>query len=98
MIGETLGVKARHATVAGMETLGSLVVANDTGALVHPDITSDEVSILEDTLGVPVMVGTVCFGVPEVGSGCEATNDHALVGTRTTGPELNRIEDALGLI
>jgi translation initiation factor 6 len=97
LIADVLGVVASHATVAGMETVGSLVVANNAGALVHPDITTEEVEIIEATLGVPVMVGTVCFGTPEVGSGCEASEKHALVGSKTTGPELNRIEDALGL-
>ena len=47
---------------------------------------------------VPVMVGTVCFGSPYVGAGCVASNSDALVGSGSTGPELNRIEDALGLI
>ncbi len=98
LIQDVLGVKASFVTVAGMETIGSLVVANNAGALVHPDITAEEVEVIEATLEVPVMVGTVCFGIPEVGAGCEASDQHALVGTRTTGPELNRIEDALGLI
>ena len=47
---------------------------------------------------VPVMVGTVCFGSPYVGAGYVASNSNALVGSGSTGPELNRIEDALGLI
>jgi len=45
-----------------------------------------------------VMVGTVTFGSPFVGAGCCASDSHALVGSGSTGPELNRIEDALGLI
>jgi len=47
---------------------------------------------------VPVMVGTVTFGSPYVGAGCAASDTNALVGSGSTGPELNRIEDALGLI
>ena len=54
--------------------------------------------IRDRILGVKAMVGTVCFGSPEVGSGCVANDSFALVGDGTTGPELNRIEDALGLI
>ena len=46
----------------------------------------------------PVMVGTVTFGSPFVGAGCCASDTHALVGSGSTGPELNRIENALGLI
>ena len=44
------------------------------------------------------MVGTVTFGSPFVGAGCCASDTHALGGSGSTGPELNRIEDALGLI
>jgi len=45
-----------------------------------------------------MMVGTVSFGSPFVGAGLVASNSGAYVGSDTTGPELNRIEDALGLI
>ena len=85
-------------TIAGMHNVGSQIVANSNGALVHPDVTTEEVEIIESTLGVQAMVGTVCFGSPEVGSGCVSNDSFAFVGDGTTGPELNRIEDALGLI
>ena len=81
-----------------MHNVGSQLVANSNVALVPPDVTSEEVEIIESILGVKAMVGTVCFGSPEVGSGCVANDSFALVGDGTTGPELNRIEDALGLI
>tara|TARA_B100000214_G_scaffold325553_1_gene263154 strand:+ start:436 stop:1104 length:669 start_codon:yes stop_codon:yes gene_type:complete len=98
MIGEVLRVKVVRSKVAGHDTVGSMLVANSNGALAHPDITSEEAKIIEGTLGVPLMVGTVSFGSPFVGSGCAASDSHAMVGTGSTGPEMNRIEDALGLI
>ena len=64
----------------------------------NPDVKTSEVDAIESALGVPVMVGTVTFGSPFVGAGCCASDSHALVGSGSTGPELNRIEDALGLI
>jgi translation initiation factor 6 len=73
-------------------------VANNKGILSHPDITSYEVKEIEKTMQVPVMVGTVCFGSPYVGAGCVTSDTDTLVGSGSTGPELNRIEDALGLI
>ena len=98
LIGEILGVNTARVRVAGQDTVGSLLVANNKGILSHPDITSYEVNELEKTMQVPVMVGTVCFGSPYVGAGCVTSENNALVGSGSTGPELNRIEDALGLI
>ena len=98
MIGEGLGVNAVRSKVAGHDTVGSMLVANSKGVLAHPDISSDAASVIQDALGVPLMVGTVSFGSPFVGAGCTASDNHAMVGEGSTGPELNRIEDALGLI
>jgi len=98
LIGEVLGVKTARTRVAGQDTVGSLLVANNKGILSHPDITSSEVKEIEAVMSVPVMVGTVCFGSPYVGAGCVTSENNALVGSGSTGPELNRIEDALGLI
>jgi len=53
---------------------------------------------VEQVLGVPAMVGTVCFGSPHIGAGLVCSDNGVCVGGSTTGPELNRIEDALGLI
>ncbi len=98
LIGEVLGVKTARTRVAGQDTVGSLLVANNKGILSHPDIGSSEVKEIEAVMSVPVMVGTVCFGSPYVGAGCVTSEKDALVGSGSTGPELNRIEDALGLI
>ena len=98
MIEDVLGVKSMRTTVAHQESIGSLLVANNKGVLSHPDITPKEVEIIESTLKVPLMVGTVTFGSPFVGAGCTSSDSNALVGSGSTGPELNRIEDALGLI
>ena len=98
MISDVLGVDAMHSKVAGHDTVGSMLVANGNGVLAHPDITREEAETIESVMKVPVMVGTVTFGSPFVGAGCTASDTHALVGSGSTGPELNRIEDALGLI
>ena len=98
IIAEVMGVDVMATTIAGHDVVGSLGVCNDQGVLLHPDVTPDEVQAIEKVLGVPPMVGTVGFGSPYVGAGICATNNGALAGTETTGPELNRIEDALGLI
>ncbi|MAH99052.1 MAG: translation initiation factor IF-6 [Euryarchaeota archaeon] len=98
MISDVLGVNAIRTEVAGHKTVGSMIVANNKGVLAHPDVKTEEVERIESALNVPVMVGTVTFGSPFVGAGCCTSDSHALVGSGSTGPELNRIEDALGLI
>jgi len=98
MIAEVLGVDAIRSKVAGHDTVGSMLVANGNGVLAHPDISRSEAESIESAMKVPVMVGTVTFGSPYVGAGCAASDTHALVGSGSTGPELNRIEDALGII
>ncbi len=47
---------------------------------------------------LPVDIGTVSFGSPLVGSAILATTKGLITGTKTSGPELGRIEDALGFI
>ena len=98
MISDVLSVTAIRSQVAGHGTVGSMMVANNNGILIHPDVKSAEAEAIEQAMQAPVMVGTVTFGSPFVGAGCCASDTHALVGSGSTGPELNRIEDALGLI
>ena len=98
ILSETLKVSCSAISIAGNETPGSVAVCNNQGVLLHPDVTELEVETIESILEVPAMVGTVNFGSPYVGSGCIATDQGAWAGSQTTGPELNRIEDALGLI
>jgi len=98
LLSEVFKVPGVSTTIAGQEILGSLATANNQGAILHPDVTVDEVEKIRKTLGVDVMVGTVGYGSPFIGAGIAATDNGAIVSPETTGPELNRIEDALGLI
>ena len=80
------------------------LVTQIIGAVIDVEFEKDnipqvyEALLIEEILGVPPMVGTVSFGSPYVGAGVCASNNGAVAGTETTGPELNRLEDALGLI
>jgi translation initiation factor 6 len=47
---------------------------------------------------VPADIGTINYGGPLVGSGLVANASGYVAGQQTTGPELGRIEDALGYI
>jgi translation initiation factor 6 len=97
-VADTLDVPVEQGTLAGSRTVGTAAVATNRGVLCHPDATDAELDFLEGLLDVPADIGTVNYGAPLVGSGLVA-NDHGyVVGQQTTGPELGRIESALGYI
>jgi len=75
---------------------GNVVVANDTGAFVHPDLSDTAVQAVEDALDVPATKGTLA-GTNTVGTAAVATNDGVLCHPKSTDGELDRIEDALGV-
>ena len=98
-IAEALGLeKVETATIAGIGTTGSAAVCTNKGALTHPKIQPREKAHLEEVLGVSSNIGTVNHGTPYIGAGLVANSKGAAIGRLTTGPELNRLEDALGYI
>jgi translation initiation factor 6 len=98
MLKDALGVQTEYATIAGLKNVGAAAVATNKGVLVHPDIRDDEINLVKSVLRVPVDVGTACSGIKYIGI-CVVANSHgAITGENTTGPELGRIESALGFI
>jgi len=97
-ISKTLGVEVRRGTIGGLKTVGMTSAVTNQGVLVHPRIAETELADLEDLFGLPVDVGTVNFGSPLVGSGILANSRGYVAGDETMGPELGRIEDALGFM
>ncbi len=97
-IEEALEVPVERGDLAGVRTVGTAAVATNRGVLCHPKSTDAELDAVEEALDVRADVGTVNYGGPLVGSGLLATEGGYVVGEETTGPELGRIEDALGYI
>ncbi len=97
-VAETLGVKVARGTIGGLKTVGMAAVATNKGLLVHPRISEAEIAVLEELFDLPVDIGTVNLGSPLVGSGVLANSRGYLAGEETSGPELGRIEDALGFL
>ncbi|QCW04771.1 translation initiation factor IF-6 [Natrinema pallidum] len=98
IVADTLEVPVERGDLAGVRTVGTAAVATNTGVLCHPKATDAELDVLEDALDVRADVGTVNYGAPLVGSGLIANESGYVVGEDTTGPELGRIEDALGYL
>jgi translation initiation factor 6 len=91
-----LDVPVRRGDLAGVRTVGTAAVATNNGVLCHPKSTDEELDELEELLDAPADIGTINYGGPLVGSGLVANADGYLVGEATSGPELGRIDLALG--
>lgn len=98
VVEETLSVPVERGGIAGVRTVGTAAVATKRGVLCHPEATDSELDWVESILDVPADVGTINYGGPLVGSGLLANDSGYVVGSDTTGPELGRIEDALGYV
>ncbi|ADJ13676.1 translation initiation factor IF-6 [Halalkalicoccus jeotgali] len=93
-----LGVPVERGELAGLRTVGTAAVATNDGVLCHPKATDGELDFLEEHLGVYADIGTINYGAPLVGAGLVANEFGYVAGKDTTGPELGRIEDALGYL
>lgn len=97
-IAGTLKVEVYRGTIAGIKNVGMAGVVTNRGLLVHPRVTLTERETLESIFELPVNIGTTNFGTQMLGSGLLANSKSYLAGSETTGPELGRIEEALGFI
>jgi len=84
-------------SIAGVPTVGSAAVITDLGGALHPDVSEEEIKLIEDLFRVHVDIATVNFGVAFIKTGLVANNHGALVGSKTTGPEIMRIMKALNI-
>jgi translation initiation factor 6 len=75
---------------------GNVVLANDTGAYVHPELSADAVGVVADALDVPVERGEL-GGTRTVGTAAVATNDGVLCHPKATEEELEFLDDHLGV-
>ena len=96
-IAQTLGVVVERGDIAGMGVVGSVATATNKGVLVHPKATKDELERLRAFFCMPVDIGTLNYGSPMIGACTAANSRGAVTGTPSTGIELGRLEDALGL-
>ncbi|MDL5362768.1 translation initiation factor IF-6 [Halalkalicoccus sp. NIPERK01] len=97
-VNDGLGVPVERGELAGLRTVGTAAVATNDGVLCHPKATDGELDFLEELLDAYADIGTINYGGPLVGSGLVANAFGYVAGQDTTGPELGRIEDALGYL
>ena len=97
-IKEVLKVPIYSGTIGNLKTVGMAAVLTNIGFLCHPKATDEEIRNIENIFNKNVMIGTVNHGSPIIGSGIVANSKGAIIGDRTTGIELGRIEEALGFL
>jgi len=96
-IEDTLGVEVQRGRIANRPYVGSVAVVTNSGGLVHAEVSEEEERRLSEFFKVDFFPGTVNDGIPFVRSGIIANTKGAIVGARTTGPELMTISKALGV-
>lgn len=97
-IEDTLGVPVELYSVADSDILGSISLVTNKGFLVHRDASPEEIDLMRDIFKVEGDIGTVCRGLPLVGALGIANSKGVMVAEKTTGPEMARIEEALGFL
>lgn len=98
VISDALDVPVVRGAIAGVRTVGTAAIATNRGVLCHPKTTDGELDQLEEVLDVRADIGTINYGGPLVGAGLAANANGYVAGDETTGPELGRIEEALGFL
>ena len=97
MVATTLNVPVERGAIAGLPTVGTAGFATNKGVLVHPLASETDLAFVKKALQVPARIGTVNHGHGLVGAGIAANQNGAAVGSKTTGIELGRIDEALGI-
>lgn len=95
---ECLGVEVVTGTVGGSKLVGSVAVVTNKGILTRTNVSEEEFSFLEELFKVKGAFGTANMGVPFVGLCVLANSNGFVVGERTSGFEVQRMDEAFGFI
>ncbi|MFX1484808.1 MAG: translation initiation factor IF-6, partial [Promethearchaeota archaeon] len=77
-----------------MTALGNIIIANDNGAMCHPDFGFKARQKISDVLGVEVVPGSIAK-LPIVGANTVATNSGAIVHPLATDGEIELLSQLL---
>ncbi len=97
-IRQALGVPLKPGSIAGLDTVGALVVHNKKGCLIHRDVTEPEIEKIEEMLNLKCTEGTVNIGSPFVRAGILANSNGFVIGKASGGPEITNADEALGFL
>lgn len=94
---DCLGVEIYQTKIANIKIVGSVCFATNKGALVHRDASEEDLRIIKEILKVDIEKGSINLGSPFIKSGIIANSYSALVGSKTSGFELDIIVRTLKL-
>ncbi|RZC48618.1 hypothetical protein C5167_017044 [Papaver somniferum] len=97
IIADVLGVEVFRQTIAGNILVGSYCTFSNTGGLVHPHTSIEDLDELSTLLQVPLVAGTVNRGSEVIGAGMIVNDWTAFCGSDTTATELSVIESVFKL-
>ena len=79
-----------------LNAAGNDILANDNGALVHPELKEKSIKDIENTLEVPVFKGTI-GSLNTVGMAAVATNKGLLCHPKATEDEIRQLKDVFNV-
>ena len=98
IVESTLDVDVEARSIAGTDIIGSLIKVTNKGFLISKNATSTEINFAHKVFGVEGDIGTVGKGISLVGACSIANSNGAIVAKDSTGPEMARVEEALGFL
>ncbi len=97
-ISSELDVEMVPGTIADIKTVGSIAVLNSKGIVVHPKATEEDLDRVQEIFSLKPEISTANFGSPYLGASMIVNDSGAVIGNKSSGVEINRIEDGLDLI
>lgn len=98
IIGETLDVNVESTSMVGSDIIGSMIQVTNKGFLISSQAVKSEIRFAQEVFGVEGDIGTVGRGISLVGACSIANSNGAIVAKDSTGPEMARVEEALGFL
>ena len=98
VIEKTLDVQVESSSIVGSDIIGSLISVTNKGFLIDKRAVQAEINLAQEVFGVEGDIGTVGKGISLVGACTIANSKGAIVAKDSTGPEMARVEEALGFL
>jgi len=95
-IGKFIGKKPKVFNIASISLVGSCIALNNKGLAVYPHVSSDEFEIIKKLFKAEGNIATVNYGDGLVGNGLLVNDKGLIMGEKTTGYEIIRLDDIFG--